>query len=1020
MRFFISSLLLLLFALSIYAGASPQANLNPLSVNYLWSNPSPNTQYDLTLKFTLQLPAEENADRLHIIYNSANFPSGTEIPFWRDDKSHNKTRNSWTVYARIPSIPPGKDSARMTVLNDAGSDKSDGASTFEFFEDFESGNLDRWEIKTNGNPKYGVSRNVSANGAYSQYCGPSSCQSECLRTQELLMNLTDSFTTPISTHELSYWRYETADFGGTRDFFVNGQPVFSDCGGCNHGNPGWYQASFDYNGSISKIGIRETDITSSNVIYFDSFKARNTGQPEPTYELCNGSCAAILPNGTINTTNSSNSSKPVQCALDDDCKDPFLYCLIGQCKSKPGFCVPPYEAFPSDCDYSWQVCTSRRCVPQFGHCQSALECSYGQLCNISTHRCAGSQNNLTQDGSLLSLISGKVYFLDKWNALTSSPRSSYLDLPTMRGLPYVHYHFTYASKVYDGYTDADGRYSIRFDPPLNLSQTQNAEFKVILEDKDNMLSVSIQDATTFAHEFALFSDNGTMAYDVGPDFGLNTTDIYPKAAKVYCNIWQAKEYAQEVLKQPMQKSKPLAVEISPGTPTQTLSMLGHSVIGINESYADLMRFESPVNAEWHEYGHAVMFDGFSDFPNEGKNHDGFANPTSTDSLVEGWAMAYGALVNHQGREYNLYPTGSYTTNLEVNIKAVGPDSRYDDREEFVVASLLWDFMDGKNSADHDHVEIPPAEFWAFFKRNDFKFSDGRAGNIHSVADLYEALNSTDMWNLHGDDDNDGIDNLDEIFIAHGIYADSNSNERYDLGERVGFTLKTDGNHSTLRRNIPPMSNTGLGIDVRSDTGERIASVAKVSVKFPSPYEFYDYEYEVPLEAGESQIGMLLPTPEYGANATMGMLAAGYAPSASNYTISSESFWQKLSTANGTSANGTFDSHSFVLSYVGGEDCAQNSDCKEGAICTQNKCVKQQGIGALAGLLAVSCMAIGLVAAIIVYLAKRRHDAKSGIDVPGSASETNELAAEKETAAQLGSDALVKQKKTSRAKFRRSK
>ena len=57
--------------------------------------------------------------------------------------------------------------------------------------------------------------------------------------------------------------------------------------------------------------------------------------------------------------------------------------------------------------------------------------------------------------------------------------------------------------------------------------------------------------------------------------------------------------------------------------------------------------DRPMNREWHEFGHAVMVEAFGNrFPwNVGNtNHAGYTNPSSTDSLTEGFADFWSAII----------------------------------------------------------------------------------------------------------------------------------------------------------------------------------------------------------------------------------------------------------------------------------------------------------------------------------------------------------------------------------------
>jgi len=106
-----------------------------------------------------------------------------------------------------------------------------------------------------------------------------------------------------------------------------------------------------------------------------------------------------------------------------------------------------------------------------------------------------------------------------------------------------------------------------------------------------------------------------------------------------------------------------------------------------------------------------------------------------------------------------------------------------------------------------------------------------------------------------DSDGDGINDLDELFIAHGFFADANGNRRYDAGEEVGWGGRAG------RRNTPPIPGAYVSISVIDGEGNPIAGTLMVEVHFEPPNDIYDYSYEVELEAGNNLIGFAVAPAE---------------------------------------------------------------------------------------------------------------------------------------------------------------
>lgn len=302
---------LAVFVLSSSAWAeSSSPDISPSSFNaYYWSNPSQTGISDYTAKIQVALLPGADRTSIRVTYRLSGQSADSGIPFWRDDRSWNESSNSGLVYARIPLIPPGTDSAQVFVsYGPPAADQSDGPATFELFEDFETGDLRNWDVKINGTPAYGVTTNEKANGRYSQYGGPSPCKSQCLWSQKIDMRWKAPLNLPEGPREISYWRYEPNDYGGSRLFYFNtvySKDVSYECGGCNSGrSTGWYPHAFNYSGPINDLLMTETDMASGHVTYFDSLKIRKLSDPEPTYRE-NGQPAR---NETLNATPPANNT----------------------------------------------------------------------------------------------------------------------------------------------------------------------------------------------------------------------------------------------------------------------------------------------------------------------------------------------------------------------------------------------------------------------------------------------------------------------------------------------------------------------------------------------------------------------------------------------------------------------------------------------------------------------------------------------------------------------------------------
>jgi hypothetical protein len=208
------------------------------------------------------------------------------------------------------------------------------------------------------------------------------------------------------------------------------------------------------------------------------------------------------------------------------------------------------------------------------------------------------------------------------------------------------------------------------------------------------------------------------------------------------------------------------------------------VINRLHSYAD--HKYRPMNREWHEFNHHVMFANYGKWPwvsKEGhppqKNHAGYINPSTSDSYLEGFAEFYAMVLADHLNKSSPWIYSSFGS-FDDNWKAWSRQGKY---EEIAVAGILWDLYDqNKNSPgnrDDDEVTISEKKLWEYMKV------------FHK--DFYS------VYNKIIEDNTASKSKIDKIFIDHGFfidkgpvgngirdnnepYWDKNNNNVYDLGE----------------------------------------------------------------------------------------------------------------------------------------------------------------------------------------------------------------------------------------------
>lgn len=355
-------------------------------------------------------------------------------------------------------------------------------------------------------------------------------------------------------------------------------------------------------------------------------------------------------------------------------------------------------------------------------------------------------------------------------------------------------------------------------------------------------------------------------------------------------------------------------------------------IDIHESYSSRSEVNRPGNREWHEYGHHAMASLLGEDPGLGdKRHDGYLNCSTNNSYSEGFAELFSMLTaKHMGRSTSpwLYQASGTAYNLEANYM---PWSYVPDKggiyslEEFAVAGLLWDFVDEANTLDvtqsagfppayqglvslpngntaatavaeyHDHVSISEKELLDVMKR---KPPDGP--QINTLSQLYDMMKSVRIGQQKPHPGSD-LTALDELFIAHGFFADTSpQNLSYDRGEKIGTTdhpeLSIGG--VTVKECVPryapvPIANSFIGYQARDARTGAPVDIRQfdVEVRFDPPFDYYSYAFQAQaIEPG--RLYFVGPDPRYATTMVITAHGAGY-ESEKALQITNETYWQEM-------------------------------------------------------------------------------------------------------------------------------
>lgn len=538
------------------------------------------------------------------------------------------------------------------------------------------------------------------------------------------------------------------------------------------------------------------------------------------------------------------------CANETACTDLCEDCTTG-CYgnvARDAICFMLFGQYASCSLNSEETCTVTACDPGLGHCR----------------RIIGNANFTDADAVVKPLRNAVVKATYRKGAAKSPLPNRHTgangEISFTDGELYSHQDWDLEITVY--LQDWDGRFEVR-----------NGTNEVPNIDPTTVATFIINKSRTIKHD-----DPSTYLVS----FSFASGDERPLAAK-YFHFEEAADFAQTELGTPINFLPPEEAYVYSGRCAGACHSVSKDITnlwdyGIHISPGQTSSVDcggnSPTNCEWHEFGHHIMADRFDVTPlRAGCNHCGYNNANSTDSWVEGWAEFMSMMMlDHYGYpNANLYMVGGGGNNMETNYQV-------QTNEEFAVASTLFDLMDPV--AGEDCLDYSRAQIWNVIG-SQHTFTGVQPGTryIAGIYDLYRAFNDSGLAGIHGDCDTDGINNLDEIFIAHGAYYDSDDSGHYDTGEPIGYTKKNNNpRYSQLAPdslNRPTRNGSYIRVVATDSQGRPVEECnATVTVTFPGGCglgEGCDFTYNTSAE------GCLLyyePPTEYETDANFTVSSAG--------------------------------------------------------------------------------------------------------------------------------------------------
>ncbi len=291
----------------------------------------------------------------------------------------------------------------------------------------------------------------------------------------------------------------------------------------------------------------------------------------------------------------------------------------------------------------------------------------------------------------------------------------------------------------------------------------------------------------------------------------------------------------------------------------------------------------PDDSIWHELGHYWWFQiygGARALAQGDRNHGGYLNSSTTDSLIEGFAEFTSMLIaEHYGdpRPF-MYRWGGHNENLEVNKHVWGRPARIDPDgrlisvatdEELAIAGLLWDLHDPGGGREptprgsRGGSELSDVEDWISLTDVQIfeKFNQRKPNTLKEVwdafFDIFRGRNS----------DNDRLTDIGELFIMHGAFNDvedpplvHQGNEQPGLSghgrpARLFGWLGNAWGQQDLpprpgREKVPIIPHANLRLHLVDTKGQELdvaSATMHIEMRFDAPFSYYDYQDKRPLE-----------------------------------------------------------------------------------------------------------------------------------------------------------------------------
>lgn len=207
-----------------------------------------------------------------------------------------------------------------------------------------------------------------------------------------------------------------------------------------------------------------------------------------------------------------------------------------------------------------------------------------------------------------------------------------------------------------------------------------------------------------------------------------------------------------------------------------------------------------------------------------------------------------------------------------------------------VTVVAFEGRPGDVGTDDDPVDLTLQEVWDTIVTYLSGEQEGN-GYLFDIVDLHSAFSTA-----YGgaDADGNGMDDIDQVFIAHGFYADTDGDRSYrsEAPGRTDHPAAGPFDAMLPRRAVEPAPATLMTVDTG---GVDAALVVQTWLPDSSAGENYSYIAE---RDAEGRYQVAVPPEGHGAEVTLAVLADGHDP-ALLATIDADDFWADVAAGNDT-------------------------------------------------------------------------------------------------------------------------